>query len=167
MNILVTGKPRSGKSTLVEKIVEEVDSKRGFYTREMRENGERTGFQIVAYDGGKYLLASTKITREHKVGRYNVTLSSLDAEVVKMQKFKNGEFLYLDEIGQMQLYSGRFKKLIKNCVRAPNNFLGTLTEVYEDEITKWLKARKDVQIIRIDENNRDSQYKKIKEMLNI
>ncbi len=46
-NILITGPPRSGKSTLIEKLVRRIGRPAtGFFTREIREGGKRVGFSI-------------------------------------------------------------------------------------------------------------------------
>ena len=49
-NILVTGPPRMGKSTLIERIVSKIRRPvTGFFTREIREGGKRVGFSIVMF----------------------------------------------------------------------------------------------------------------------
>lgn len=46
MNILITGLPQSGKTTLLKTLLENYPQKTGFFTNEIRENGTRTGFEI-------------------------------------------------------------------------------------------------------------------------
>jgi len=46
MNILITGLPQSGKTTLLKSLLKNHPQKTGFFTHEMRENGTRTGFEI-------------------------------------------------------------------------------------------------------------------------
>jgi len=47
-NILLTGPPGCGKSTIIEKIVQRINLPcTGFFTREMRERGRRVGFSMV------------------------------------------------------------------------------------------------------------------------
>jgi nucleoside-triphosphatase THEP1 len=46
-NILITGLPGCGKSTLIERIVRKLERPAiGFFTREIREKGRRVGFSI-------------------------------------------------------------------------------------------------------------------------
>ena len=53
-NILITGYPGVGKTTLINKIVKQLScSIGGFYTHEMLENGRRTGFYITDFDGNQ------------------------------------------------------------------------------------------------------------------
>jgi ribosome biogenesis GTPase A len=61
-NILFTGVPGIGKSTIIEKIVQRINrSKTGFYTREMRASGRRVGFTITTLDGEHGTLAHIDI----------------------------------------------------------------------------------------------------------
>jgi len=57
-NILITGPPGSGKTTLIEKVVSRTGLPvTGFLTREIRERGVRVGFFIETCDGQQEILA--------------------------------------------------------------------------------------------------------------
>jgi nucleoside-triphosphatase THEP1 len=61
--ILLTGRPGIGKTTVIKKIVSLLGSNTGgFYTREIRQQGKRTGFEIVTLDGLTETLATTEAT---------------------------------------------------------------------------------------------------------
>ena len=78
-NILFTGVPGIGKSTIIEKIVQRINrSKTGFYTREMRASGRRVGFTITTLDGERGTLAHIDIPGHMRVGRYGVNLPDID-----------------------------------------------------------------------------------------
>ncbi len=50
--ILLTGPPGVGKTTAVKAVVTLLGGRAGgFYTRELRHRGSRTGFEIVTLDG--------------------------------------------------------------------------------------------------------------------
>jgi len=51
-NLLVTGLPGVGKTTLIKKLAEALKSLHpvGFYTEEIREEGERKGFELVSLE---------------------------------------------------------------------------------------------------------------------
>ncbi|GJP30368.1 hypothetical protein CLOM_g797 [Closterium sp. NIES-68] len=63
MNVLVTGPPGVGKTTLITRVIERVKDAlpavtlRGFTTEEVRRAGERIGFDIVTLDGTRVALA--------------------------------------------------------------------------------------------------------------
>jgi nucleoside-triphosphatase len=56
-NILITGQPGIGKTTLIKKLATELADLRpvGFYTEEIRENGVRRGFELVSLSGQRGL----------------------------------------------------------------------------------------------------------------
>ena len=57
-NILITGPPRCGKSTLIEKVVSRIERPvTGFFTREIKGKGRRVGFSINTLDGKEGILA--------------------------------------------------------------------------------------------------------------
>jgi nucleoside-triphosphatase len=58
-NLLITGLPGVGKTTLIKKLYEGLKDFRpvGFYTEEIREGGERKGFQLISLEGKKGLLS--------------------------------------------------------------------------------------------------------------
>lgn len=59
--ILLTEPPRCGKTTLVEKLVHQINRPcRGFFTREIKEKGRRVGFSIITLDGQEAIWAHEK-----------------------------------------------------------------------------------------------------------
>jgi nucleoside-triphosphatase THEP1 len=70
MKILLTGKNRSGKTTLLAALLAEANDKLGFMTNEVREDGERIGFDMVDSQGRTAPLARTNRPTAYPVGRY-------------------------------------------------------------------------------------------------
>ena len=56
-NIIITGLPRSGKTTLLKEIVKLLDDTFGFVTNEIRKDGERTGFEVETHLGKTSLVS--------------------------------------------------------------------------------------------------------------
>jgi nucleoside-triphosphatase len=78
-NILLTGPPRCGKSTLIEKIVKKIDTPAiGLFTMEIRESGERVGFSFNMLNHRTGVLAHQDIHSRFRVGRYGVNLENID-----------------------------------------------------------------------------------------
>src|SRR3954469_8466373 len=73
-NLLLTGAPGCGKTTVLERVVEHLGDLRlaGFLTLELREHGERVGFEAVGLGGGRAILAHVRFRSPVKVGRYGV-----------------------------------------------------------------------------------------------
>jgi len=155
-NLLITAPPGTGKSTLVRRILQETSGeRRGFYTEELRSNSERVGFRVVPDFCSRTLegavIAHTKYGGP-KIGKYGIDIPRFEAVIPSLSGFNRDHyrpFLYLDEIGAMQLKSKvLFPFLVDLYLEAPNPFVGTIPvpEVYEDDCLKSIKARLDVEV---------------------
>ena len=164
-NILIIGLPKSGKSTLLKKIISSYKNKVGFITDEIRENQERKGFEIETSKGEKIILAHINFKTNYKVSKYFVKPENLDAVIRKISKFTKKDILYLDEIGEMELFSEKFKSLVEKFLNSKNVFIATLTKVYTDKFIEQLKKRNDILIIELNENNRREVQKEINKIL--
>jgi nucleoside-triphosphatase len=80
--ILLTGAPGAGKTTLVSRIVRELEASgivvAGFTTRELCEQGERVGFLVEAIGGDLAVMAQMSITGGPRVGRYGVDVPAFE-----------------------------------------------------------------------------------------
>ena len=76
--ILLTGRPRVGKTTIIKDVVRKLPGRAGgFYTEEMRERGRRQGFKIVTLDGREGILAHVGIKSRMRVSKYGVTVQGM------------------------------------------------------------------------------------------
>lgn len=164
-NILITGQPRSGKSTLLRKLILPIDNKVGLVTNEVLGQNGRVGFEMETHKGEKALLAHIDFNTPYKVSKYFVDIGSLESIIPKVLKFSDDNFLYLDEIGQMELFSEKFKELTLKYLNAPNTCLATISYVYEDDFTKSIKEREDVILIEITPENREEKEVFISQLL--
>lgn len=164
-NILITGMPRSGKSTLLKKLITNFEKKVGFVTNEVRKGSERVGFELETHNGEKSMLASVDFKTNFKVSRYFVDIKNLDEIIPSVDRFDEGDFLFLDEIGQMELFSEEFKVLVKKYLDSSNTCIATLSKVYSGEFTEAIKKRGDVFLIEINEENRDEKEKHLETLL--
>ena len=114
-------------------------------------------------DAGKTsILASVHLHTPHKVSKYGVDVPALESMLPPLFHYQRQHLLYIDEIGQMELYSPLFGKLVEEYLHAPNVFLGTLSAVYHDDLTAALRKRKDVERVEITVENRATAYADIK-----
>jgi len=164
-NILLTGMPRSGKSTLLERIVEEQQNKVGLLTKEVRENEERTGFEAVNHLGEKALIASIYVKSEIQISKYFVDFENLNKLIPSVLKFNKTNFLYLDEIGQMQMHSERFKELTLTYLNSDNVCLATVSKIYSDAFIDSVKNRPDIILVEITPENREEKYQFVTKLI--
>ncbi len=163
MNILLTGSPGIGKTTIITQVVEDCEDAGGFYTEEIRDR-YRKGFKIVTLDGKEGILAHVDIKNRYTVGEYGVNLKDLDNVAVKsVEESLDKDIIVIDEIGKMELYSEKFRDVLERALDT-GNVLGTIMGK-NNYFTKKIKEREDVEIISVDEDNRDTLAKEIKEKL--
>ncbi len=164
-NLIIRGIPKTGKSTLLKKTISDYENKIGFVTNEVRKNGERIGFEIETHSGEKSILAHVDLKSDFKVSKYFVNIANLDAIIPTVIKFNKNDLLFLDEIGQMELFSEKFKELTLQYLDSSNTCIATLSKVYSDNFTDQIKARKDVIIIEITKENHEEKSKYIKDLI--
>ncbi len=154
MKLLLTGKPGSGKTTLLESFVERVPNKQGFVTREVRENGQRVGFELVSSLGETATLASVNSDSPARVSRYGVELDQFNDFLTHLPSVQADSLLYVDEIGQMELFSEQFKQLVSSYLNTQNPYAGTISSVYRNTFTEAILGRDDIILLKVAENNR-------------
>jgi len=155
--ILLTGRPRVGKTTIIKEVVRSLPGQAGgFYTEEIRERGRRQGFKIVTLDGQEGILAHVDIKSPMRVSKYGVNLADLeDIGVAAIRDaIAQKDYVVIDEIGKMELFSKAFKDAVWEAVHSDKPVLGTITlrpHPWADRI----KALPQVTVIEVTKANRD------------
>ncbi|MFP4001874.1 MAG: nucleoside-triphosphatase [Thermoplasmata archaeon] len=140
-NIFITGPPRSGKSTLVGEIAEEMDLKvEGLRTPDIREKGKRKGFKLVDIESGEEgILAHVDVEDGPKVSRYRVDMDDLRESTERSLDniSEDCEIVVIDEIGTMELFSDYFVEKVDELLQAEKPVIAVLhrnqVERYGDE----------------------------------
>jgi len=160
--ILLTGRPGIGKTTVIKKVVSLLGTGAGgFYTREMRSGGSRTGFEIVTLDGQRAYLASKvpEITFAHPVpfGSYRVNLDGIDSVAVPalLEALDQGKVIVVDEIGPMEIRSRRFCETILRVLDSNVPVVGTVVKRPNDFADR-VKAHRRVTVTSVTLENRDT-----------
>jgi nucleoside-triphosphatase THEP1 len=155
-NILITGNPGVGKTTLIQNIVSKsAISAGGFYTSEMRDVvGKRWGFKITSLDGIEGIMASTDIMSKYKISRYWIDVEAIDRVGVTAirEAIKHSDFIIIDEIGRMELFSKEFQDAAMEALDSSKIVLGTIT-AKDIAFTKKVKERQDTKIITLTRQN--------------
>jgi nucleoside-triphosphatase len=155
--ILLTGVPGSGKTTLVERVLDQYAGPAGgFYTQEIREGGKRNGFEILTLEGERGILAHVDIRSQVHVSKYGVDVPTLDHIAVGAihKTIENGDLLVIDEIGPMEITSSRFRAALLSALDSDCNLLATIVK-RSTGFTDQVKSRSDVTIFEVHPGNRD------------
>ena len=115
-NLLLTGPPGCGKTTALERVAEHLGDLRlaGFLTLELREHGQRVGFEAVGLGGRRVILAHVRFRSLVSVGRYGVEPDRLvpliEEELVRPPGTVDAYLI--DEIGKMECHCPQFIEIM-------------------------------------------------------
>ena len=166
-NILICGPPGVGKTTLVKKILKNINLRAGgFYTEEIKENNRRVGFKIISLDNQEGILAHTSIKKSKRVGRYGVNIYDLENIGVKSlsQALRDDDLIIIDEIGKMEVFSEEFKEKVLDCLNSEKFVLATIG-IGGDKFISKIKERKDIVLFTINIENRDRLIDRISSLI--
>jgi nucleoside-triphosphatase len=156
-NIIITGLPGVGKTTLVKKVLHELQGLNpiGFYTAEIREHGSRTGFSLISATGEKSLLASETVQSPFRVGKYGVDLVNFENFLSAIPFWDpDKRLVIIDEIGKMECYSKMFTDLVIELLSADKLIVATVA-LKGSGLMAQVKSRLDIELLEITRENRD------------
>ncbi|MDR4498832.1 MAG: nucleoside-triphosphatase [Candidatus Scalindua sp.] len=155
-NIFLTGAPSSGKTTVIKKVIQNLNHPaNGFYTEEERVGGKRIGFLMKTLDGKRGYLAHQDIKSDFHIRRYGVSIENIETIAVPSISPIKNNIVILDEIGKMECFSELFKQAATNALHSSNIVLGTITFGGNDFILK-IKDREDIEIHEVTIDNRNA-----------
>jgi nucleoside-triphosphatase len=166
---LITGKPRTGKTTLVKKIIKASGPAcGGFYTEEMTRGGERRGFLIKTTRGLEGVLAEKGRPSPHRLGKYGINQANLEqigVEAVE-KALQDKEIIVIDEIGKMELISQKFRDVVMKALDSKKRVVGVIHQA------RWpflnaIRERPDVLLLEVSGENNAEVWDKIKSLLGI
>jgi len=166
-NLLLTGRPGVGKTTIVRKVIVQLDGQAGgFYTEEVRERGKRVGFRIVTLDGETAWLARVNMPSSFRVGRYGVDVQGLERVGVPAirRALASRRVVIIDEIGKMELFSPAFMQVTMEVLDAWKPLVGTVM-LKSHPWVNAVKRRADVVVWEVTESNRDEMPNRVLDWL--
>lgn len=168
--ILITGPPRCGKSTLISKLIEYYNIEKnytihGFLTPEIRERGDRIGFNIVDIYSGKIsqLARVGDFKTKYKLGKYNVFIQEFDKYIednLSLEE-KTIDLIVIDEIGKMELFSYKFQDFIKNVFSTKISILATIGLKLSHPLKTYLFNLPSVLLLNLDKRNSQLIFEKV------
>jgi len=149
-NILLTGRPGVGKTTVIRRVVEQLGGWKvcGFYTQELRQSGRRIGFQVVTLDGREARLAEVGLDSPHRVGRYGVDLESFERVALPALTIPQADLIVIDEIGKMECFSRAFQQAVQWALDGRLRVLGTIGQG-GGPFMRSVRSRGDIQLIEV------------------
>ena len=158
-NLLLTGSPGCGKTTVLERVAEHLGDLRlaGFLTLELREHGQRVGFEAVGLGGRRVILAHVRFRSLVSVGRYGVEpdrLVPLIEEELDRTPGTVDAFL-IDEIGKMECHCPQFTEAVCRLLEGPLPLVASIALRGGGFIAE-VKNRSDVQVVEVTQGNQDT-----------
>ena len=134
-NFLITGMPKSGKTRLVQEIIDALKKRGfrigGFISPEETRHGTRTAFHVVNVDTGEMALLASVDGDGPKVSKYHVDIRSFESVAVPcMQQCGKYDVFVIDEIGRMEMKSSRFSALLDALLDSETPFIATVGKDY-------------------------------------
>jgi len=165
MRIFLTGRPGCGKSTLIQRIIDELQKRKikiaGILTPEIRTSSGRQGFKIIDIASGeKGILAAVYIKSNYKVSKYGINISDIDRIVEQFEKSLAGaDIIIIDEVGKMEFYSKKFKATIDKILALDKPLLASLHRALINDFKNY------GEIIFVDKSNKEQLVGEVLEKL--
>jgi nucleoside-triphosphatase len=154
---LLTGRPGVGKTTCLRRTLERLTVPAGgFFTEEVREEGERVGFTLVTLDGQRVILAHRRRRGGPRVGKYGVDVEALDRVGVPaiQDAVRRRALVVIDEIGKMELASRPFRRAVEEALVTEVAVLGTILRA-PHPWADGIKRRAGVAVLEVTPANRE------------
>jgi len=171
-NILVTGPPRSGKTTVIQSVVETLTADGydagGIYCPERREAGERVGFNIIDVETGETrILAHVDRDDGPSVGKYRVNVDAVDAVCATAfpRAIEETDFVVIDEIAPMEVYSDECVTQVRRTLNADIPVLAAIHYGSTAGFIGDVKGRGDVDQFEVTTDTREDLPARLIELL--
>jgi nucleoside-triphosphatase len=168
--LLLTGNPGIGKTTVLMKTVSALKKRGicvgGMISREVREGGRRVGFEILDLGSGRRgWLAHVNQKTGPQVGRYRVNIEDLNAVGAEaiIEAVEKCDGVAIDEIGPMELFSGKFKEVVRKALNSRKLVIAVVHWKAKDTLISEAKNRQDTETTTVTIENRDKLHKTIVE----
>lgn len=162
-NVIITGPPEAGKTTIMQKLIELLDTLKGdvcytgFKAVEIRYGIVRQGFRIIPLGDSvdavaPWTLAHMNYTdSKFTVGKYGVDVESYDKNIPFCFQFKDSNsnllpIIIIDEIGMMECYSDVFRRQVEKALDDPELIVIATCGQRGNRFMERIRQREDVRL---------------------
>ncbi|GAA0121151.1 MAG: methyltransferase domain-containing protein [Clostridium argentinense] len=166
-NLFLTGEIGVGKSTLLKKLIEKINTSIGGYVTERVIDNNTLKYNLISlYDG----------TEEYTISKMPLNGCSNDIEIF-LSSFNEGIFsvleksfhernaIIMDELGFMESKAYKFKDIVLKLLDSSNTVIGVLKK-RDCEFLNSIRNRNDVVILEVTKENRDCLLEELLAILN-
>ncbi|MGH4117280.1 nucleoside-triphosphatase [Clostridium sp.] len=165
-NIFLTGEIHIGKSTAINKFLEKYKQKTisisGFKTKPLYENEFLKGYYIESQIQSMFCNASENLVGINKIlgkGKscYGIpkVFDEKGVEILLESIKMSNSIILMDELGFFENDALKFQSQVHRTLDSPHRVMGVLKEKTNDFL-RSVASRKDVKVIRVTLENRDS-----------
>jgi len=164
--IVITGRPGTGKTTLVKRLLAYLPRADGFITEEIRDGKMRIGFKIIALNGEEGLLARKGFPSSCRLGSYGVNINDLEKVGVKALKRALAQkvTVVIDEIGKMELFSRKFRETVRIVLESDQDTIAVV-QMSPLPFLRDILAKPGLCVYEVTRENREQLFSSIREKL--
>jgi nucleoside-triphosphatase len=155
-NFLITGPPGSWKTSVLEQTMsilrERCFRAGGIYCPEIREKGVRLGFKMIdIMTDEERILAHVDQRDGPQISKYRVNVANVDelSEEAVGRALREADFVVIDEIAPMELYSDGFKRAVLWALDSPKPLLAVIHPKTTAGFIGEIKSRAGVKILKV------------------
>jgi len=177
----ITGLPRSGKSAVLQKVIQMIQDERknntrriykdiigGVQTEAIIEGGERVGYACVnVRTGEKGIIAHRNIDSRTRILGYGIDPTELDRVAVPaiLDALDECEVLVIDEVGKFSVESEGFVAAVRTALEYDKPTLMTLHKKSRHPLLQDIRRRDDGRVLEVTPVNRALLPYKIHKLL--
>jgi nucleoside-triphosphatase len=141
-NYFISGPPKSGKTTLLRKLVQKMREKGlrigGFLSPDEKSHGRRTGFFVEDIATGRVEMLAAEDIDGPKVSKYHVNIKTFESLAVPaLEGASKYDVIIIDEIGRMEMKSMKFGDLLTQVLESDVPVVAALNRDYIESYRSW------------------------------
>lgn len=164
--ILLSGSPRSGKTTVLNKLIDQIQSSDQYVysviSREMIADGERIGFEAITNDnrqsGRPFARRKDGAPKDvSDILNYEFETKVWDEIAADVQRAAHaGKIIVIDEIGEMQIASPKFKQAIQDLLSDSSSTVIATISIASNPFLRLVREHHRTNIVELSDDNRDA-----------